>query len=120
MVLVGGTALSSGGTELSGDGPVVGTITGVLRRAEGDPTNALITSVAVPESMIGKTLLVTRPDGKTHGYPIKAVDGQQVELDGIDPGFSFGDDGSTELQFLPFTRWTGETRFRIENQVGLA
>ncbi|WP_152364650.1 heparinase II/III domain-containing protein [Microlunatus speluncae] len=117
LVLIGGTTLSSGDTEVTDDGPVTGTITGVRRRADGDPTDALITSVAVPETMAGKILVVTRPDGKTHGYPIKTVNGTQVEIDGIDPGFRFNDDGSTELQFLPFTRWTGETVFRIENQV---
>lgn len=116
LVLIGGTALSSGGTEITDDGPVTGLITGVLRRADGDGTDALITDVAVPDSMIGKTLVITHPDGKTHGYPIKAISGQQVEIDGIDPGFTVNDDGSTELQFLPFTRWTGDTTFRIENQ----
>lgn len=116
LVLIGGTSLSRGGTELTGGGPIVGTITGVRRRAEGDSVNALITDVAVPASMIGKTLLVTRPDGKTHGYPIGAVNRNQVDLAGLDPGFRFNDDGTTELQFLPFTRWTGQTRFRIENQ----
>lgn len=116
LILIGGTALSHGSAQVTGDGPVTGKLTGVLRRPDGDAKNAFVTDVAVPETMIGKTLVVTHPDGKTHGYPIKAVSGQEVEVDGIDPGFRFNDDGSTELQFLPFTRWTGDTTFRIENQ----
>lgn len=119
LVLIGGTALRYGEQEVTGDGAVAGRVTGVQRRAAGDPVDALVTDTTVPESAVGGTVVITHPDGKTHGYPIKAVDGTRVELDGIDPGFEFDDDGSTELRFLPFTRWTGETTFRIENRVSL-
>ena len=75
----------------------------------------------VPEEMAGNTIVVTHPTGKTHGYEILNVstaDGQStIELKGMDPGFKINRDGTSELEFYPFTQWTGETTFQIENAV---
>ncbi|MGD7704947.1 heparinase II/III domain-containing protein [Microlunatus sp. Y2014] len=119
--LVGGSALTAPGKELTGTAPVAGTVTGTLSSLAGDDVDALVTSVEVPDWVVGHTIVVTHPDGKTHGYPIKAVSNTggagTVELDGIDPGFAIAADGSSAMVFTPFTTWTGETTFRIENGV---
>lgn len=121
MHLVGGTSLSKGSNEITDDGPITGTITGVRRRADGDDLDALIADAAIPDSMVANTLVVMHPDDTTHGYKIKSVASEGgstvVEVDGVDPGFTFGEDRSTELQFFPFTTWTGDTTFRLENSV---
>src|SRR5699024_6446737 len=110
--LVGGTAITAPGAELNGTGPVTGTVTGTRRTFDGDEVDALITSTEVPEWVAGHTVVVAHPDGKTHGYPVKAVsthDGDtHIELDGVDPGFGIAADGTSEMAFTPFTRWEGE------------
>lgn len=119
MVLVGGTELRYEDVRLTGAGPVSGEIDEVFRRRATDDIDGFATSVAVPEAAVGRTMVVTHPDDTTHGYRIKAVSarggGSVVELDRIDPGFSIADDGTSRMQFEPFTEWTGTHRFRIDN-----
>ncbi|MGD7704948.1 heparinase II/III domain-containing protein [Microlunatus sp. Y2014] len=119
--LVGGTRLTAPGRELTGTGAATGTLTATRRRFNGDPVDALVTADAVPDWVVGRTVVVTHPGGKTHGYPIKAVsaDGGSttIELDTVDPGFSIAADGSSAMEFTPFTTWTGATTFRVENGV---
>lgn len=116
--LVGGTELTGGGSTLSSDGPVTGTITGTRRVIDQDEVDALVTTGEVPDWIAGHTLVVTHPDGKTHPYPVKQVstDGNStvIELDGVDPGFTVDGDRS-EMVYTPFTRWSGETTFRVDN-----
>lgn len=117
--LVGGTALTAPGAELTGTGPVTGTLTGTRRTFLGDEVDALVTEAEVSDWVTGHTVVVTHPDGKTHAYLVKAVavaDGATtLELDGVDPGFEIAEDGTSEMAYTPFTRWEGETTFRIDN-----
>ncbi len=119
--LVGGTSLTAGGQSLTDDGPVTGPVTGTRRQMAEDETDAVLTTATVPEWAVGRTLVVAHPDGKTHAYPIKAVTAEGgttlIEIDRIDPGFQINDDGSSEMVFTPFTVWTGDTTFRIDNSV---
>src|SRR5690606_31577746 len=119
--LVGGTSLTAGGQSITDDGPVTGPVTGTRRQMSGDPVDAIVTTASVPAWAEGRTLVVSHPDGKTHSYPIKAVstDGGAtlMEIDRIDPGFQVNEDGSSQMLFTPFTVWTGDTTFRIDNSV---
>ncbi|MGD7706550.1 heparinase II/III domain-containing protein [Microlunatus sp. Y2014] len=117
--LVGGTRVATDHQELTGPGCVTGTVTRTLRKLAGDPADGLVVSETVPTWAAGQTVIVTHPDGKTHGYPIRAAvpgTGETViELEAADPGFSIAPDGSSELAFTPFTRWDGPTTFRVDN-----
>lgn len=117
MYLIGGTSLRKGDVELTDTGPVTGEVTAVERRGAGASRDAFIVSTQVPEAMEGRTIVITHPDGKTHGYAIAAVedDGTAVRIEGVDPGFTINDDGTSQLEFHPYTAWTGPTTFRIEN-----
>ncbi|OYN89910.1 heparinase II/III domain-containing protein [Parenemella sanctibonifatiensis] len=116
--LVGGTKLTAAGAELVGEGPVTGTVTGTTRTNNGDATNAVVTDQTVPDWVAGHTLVVTRPDGKTHPYLIAGVtatdQGSAIELVDTDPGFVV-DGESSELVYFPATKWSGATTFRVEN-----
>lgn len=117
MYLVGGTLLKKGTAELTDAGPVTGVVTAVERRGAGADRDAFHTTTTVPTALAGRTVVVTHPDGKTHGYKIAAIEdgGTAIRIDEMDPGFVVNDDGSSALEFYPFTSWTGETTFRIEN-----
>ncbi|KRG11593.1 hypothetical protein ACA29_16575 [Lederbergia galactosidilytica] len=119
MYLVGGTSLKKGNVAITDEGPVNGTIMGVKRQAAGDSKNAFITEASVPDDALGNTIVITHPNGKTHGYRIKSVDIEDgntvIEIDHMDPGFSMDEDGESKMEFFPFTKWIGATTFRIEN-----
>lgn len=116
--LVGGTRITAPGRELTGTGAVIGTVTGTRRTIAGDPVDALVTTASVPDWVVGHTVVVTHPGGKTHGYPIKQVTVDNgatlIELAATDPGFTV-DGNRSAMVFTPFTTWTGATTFRIEN-----
>lgn len=124
LYLVGGTSLKKGDIEVTGEGAISGSITEVQRQAEGASRDAFITETPISTDIQGKTLVITHPDGKTHGYIVKEVkeeDGRTIiEIDDMDPGFTINRDGTSELKFYPFTKWTGETVFTIENVVRLS
>ncbi|MCU6708892.1 heparinase II/III family protein [Paenibacillus sp. J5C_2022] len=124
MQLFGGTLLQKGAEQLIGPGSATGQLTEVLRLADGDGVNGFLTASSVSADMIGQTVVVTHPDGKTHGYPIKDVRIQGeytlIELDQMDPGFTIHQDGTAELLFTPFTKWSGSHSFQIENHISLA
>lgn len=119
MYLVGGTSLKKGDRTVTDEGPITGTVSDVHRIAAGKGENAFVTDTAVSAAMKGNTLVITHPNGKTHGYEISGVktDGGNtlIEIGDMEPGFSINENGSSELHFYPFTRWSGETTFRIEN-----
>ncbi|HEY6740563.1 MAG TPA: heparinase II/III family protein [Actinopolymorphaceae bacterium] len=119
MRLVGGTLLRKGDVTLTGDGPVTGVVSSVRRVGAGDDADAFVTEATVPDWVVGHTIVVRHPDGKTHGYPIASVDvadGRTViGVDRFDPGFVVDADGGSRMLFHPFTRWTGETTFHIDN-----
>ncbi|TMV48767.1 hypothetical protein FE783_17125 [Paenibacillus mesophilus] len=119
MQLIGGTLLHKGRHVIRGDGPVEGTIIGVLRKAEGASDDALVTEATVPDDAAGRTVIVTHPDGSTNGYRIRDIVRESgrthLLLDRTDPGFAIRDDGSSEMMFYPFKKWSGPHRFRIDN-----
>ncbi|WP_246131964.1 heparinase II/III domain-containing protein [Paenibacillus hemerocallicola] len=123
MVLIGGTMLRKGDSAIHGEGPTEGVVESVLRKADGDPVDALVTGTAVPDDTAGRCVVVTHPDGSTNGYPILDIvreEGRTLLLiDGTDPGFTIREDGGSEMMFYPFKKWNGPHRFRIDNVVRL-
>jgi hypothetical protein len=119
MVLIGGTMLRKGGNAIHGDGPTEGIVDSVLRKADGDPVDALVTATAVPDDAAGRCVVVTHPDRSTNGYLIRDIVREEgrtlLMIDGTDPGFTIRDDGSSEMLFYPFKKWNGQHRFRIDN-----
>lgn len=120
MYLFGGTTLEKGEVKVTDTGAVSGSVTEVERTGAGDDRDAFITDTQVPTDIAGNTLVITHPDGKTHGFEVKEIaekGGQTViEIADMDPGFSMDGDHS-KMEFFPFTEWSGETTFRIENEV---
>ncbi|PAV31260.1 hypothetical protein CIL05_00990 [Virgibacillus profundi] len=119
MYLIGGSLLEKGDEQLTGNGTVEGTLTDVMRQANRDSYDAFVTDSYIPEDTQGSHIVVTHPDGKTHGYEIKEIirENEQtiIQIDGMDPGFSINSDGSSEMEFYPFKKWEGEHTFQIEN-----
>ncbi|MFW6599950.1 heparinase II/III domain-containing protein [Propionibacteriaceae bacterium Y2011] len=119
--LVGGSELTAPGGSLTGTGAATGTLTATRRKFNNDPVDALVTAATVPDWVVGHTVVVTHPDGKTHGYPVKAVTASggetMIELDAVDPGFSIAADQTSTMDFTPYTKWSGPTTFRVENSV---
>lgn len=121
MMLIGGTMLRKGELAIHGDGPTEGVVESVLRRADGDPVDALVTGAAVPGDAAGSCVIVTHPDGSTNGYPIRDIVREEgrtlLVIEGTDPGFTIREDGSSDMRFYPFKKWDGPHRFRIDNVV---
>jgi hypothetical protein len=119
MVLADGTLLRMGDQTVAGEGAVAGTVTEVLRKAAGDPVNALATVAQVPAELAGQTVIVTHPDGKADGYPIQDIrrEGNRtlLVLNDTEPGWTFLEDGSSRMTAFPGLSWQGEHRFRIGN-----
>ena len=119
MVLAGGTLLQKGDQVVTGSGPETGRIIDVMRRADGDPVDALVTDAVLSGDYAGRYVIVTHPDGTTHGYLIKGVqrDGPRtlIVLDGTEAGWDFLPDGRARMAFYPFKEWQGEHVFRIDN-----
>lgn len=116
--LIGGTLLQKGTESVIGSGFESGTIEDVMRRAEGDGYNGLVTSASVPSDAAGRYVVVERPDGKTNGYKIEAVrviEGNTVlDIGDYDPGFApTGSPDEFAMRFNPFLRWNGEPIYRI-------
>jgi hypothetical protein len=118
MYLVGGTSLKIGDTHLVSEGPAQGKIVKVLRKEAGDEYDAFLTDTKVPQGMKGSYIIVSHPDGQTHGYEIKDIReegiGSLVILT-MDPGFALDSETTSSMKFFPFTQWRGEHIFRIEN-----
>jgi hypothetical protein len=121
MRLIGGTSLRKGDTVITGSGSVEGVVDQVLRKADGDAYDALVTRQIVPDEALGSYAIVIHPDQSTNGYRIRDVirEGGRtlLSLDQTDPGFVIHGDGSSEMKFYPFKKWNGLHRFRIDNVV---
>ncbi|WP_010271000.1 heparinase II/III domain-containing protein [Paenibacillus senegalensis] len=119
MHLFGGTLLQKGTEQVLAEGPASGQISEVLRLGAGDGVNGFLTSSDVSAALKGRTIVVTHPNGKTHGYPIKDIRAHGeytlIELNEMDPGFAIHRDGTSEMLFTPFLKWSGSHRFHIEN-----
>ncbi|RKN86275.1 heparinase II/III domain-containing protein [Paenibacillus ginsengarvi] len=123
MVLIGGTLLRKGELAIRGDGWAEGVVDSVLRKADGDSVDAFVTSMAVPYDTAGSCVIVTYPDGSMNGYPLRDIKREEgrtlLLIDGVDPGFTIREDGSSEMKYYPFKKWCGPLRFRIDNVVRL-
>ncbi|MDF2717586.1 MAG: hypothetical protein K0R28_4511, partial [Paenibacillus sp.] len=121
MRLIGGTSLRKGDTVITGSGSVEGVVDQVLRKADGDAYDALVTRQIVPDEALGSYAIIIHPDQSTNGYRIRDVirEGGRtlLSLDQTDPGFVIHGDGSSEMKFYPFKKWNGLHRFRIDNVV---
>lgn len=121
--LIGGTFIQKGEIEVTDHGSVSGEITDVLRMDEGESQNAFVTETKVPQDMVGHIIVITHPDGKTHGYRIKNINRADektwIETDEMDPGFTIRENNYSEMKFYPFTEWNGKTTFQIENNTQL-
>lgn len=119
MTLIGGTLLRKGEAQLTGSGPVTGSVSEVWRQADGHPVDGFLVDTEVPDTMKGSNIVITHPDQSAHGYKIKELQRQNgqtlIQTDGIDPGFAIGAGGQSGLKFYPFTSWSGPHTFRIEN-----
>ncbi|WP_066190944.1 heparinase II/III domain-containing protein [Gracilibacillus timonensis] len=118
MYLIGGSLLEKGTEQLTGNETIKGTLTNVMRQAKQDSYDAFVTDTNIPEDTRGSHMVITHPDGKTHGYEIKEImkenDQTIIQTNGMDPGFSIHSDGSSEMNFYPFKTWDGEHTFQIE------
>ncbi|MDF2719015.1 MAG: hypothetical protein K0R28_5940, partial [Paenibacillus sp.] len=121
MVLADGTLLRKGDQTLTGGGAITGNVTDVWRKVAGDPVDALVTDAAVPADMAGRTVVVTHPDGKTHGSVIREVRPENgrtlIVLSDTDPGWDYLSDGSSRMTAYPAIGWQGVHEFRIGNVV---
>ncbi|GIP33357.1 heparinase II/III family protein [Paenibacillus sp. J2TS4] len=119
MVLIGGTLLKKGNYEVTDKGTIEGRITNVMRTAEGDTHDALLTDSHISPDVVGQNVIVAHPDGSTHGYKIKEIDTEyrrsMIILDDMDPGFRIAEDDASHMTSFPLKKWTGEHRFRISN-----
>lgn len=119
LYLIGGTLLSKGTRQVTGDGAVAGTVVNAQRLSNDDDYNAVVTDVSVPDEAEGRYAIVTHPDGSANGYRIGHTirsSGQSVlVLDEQDPGFEFRQDGSSYQVFYPAKQWTGDHFVRIAN-----
>ncbi|MBP1991973.1 S-layer homology domain-containing protein [Paenibacillus eucommiae] len=118
MMLIDGTRLEYGNDQVDGDGAVTGVIEEVYRKANMQSHNAFVTSASVPLDAKGSYMIVTHPDGQSHGYKIEDVVNENgktmIRIDG-EPGFEVYPDGTSKLKFYPSTSWTGAHTFRIAN-----
>jgi hypothetical protein len=119
MMLSEGSLLRKGNQTVVGEGTITGTITDVLRKLDGDAVDALVTQTTVPADLVGRTVVVDHPDGKTHGYTIQEIrqDGGNtlIVLNNMDPGWEILSDGSSRMTAYPSIGWNGAHTFRIGN-----
>lgn len=119
MMLSGGTLLRKGDRSVVGAGAAVGTVTDVLRKLDGDAYDALVTETQVSPDLAGRQVVVTHPDGRTHGYKVQEVRQEEgrtlIVLDKTDPGWDFLADGSSRMTSYPFLGWQEAHTFRIAN-----
>lgn len=120
MRLIGGTWLRKGSAEIIGTGASSATIVGTKRTADGDAFDALMTEAVVPADAVGRYVIVTHPDQSTNGYKIggiQQIDGMTaIVLADQDHGFTYNEDGRSELNYYPAKRWLGPHTFRIASE----
>ncbi|MCP4250479.1 MAG: hypothetical protein GY778_25835 [bacterium] len=117
--LIGGTDLAKGALHLQA--PVAayeGTIEAATRRADGAPSDALLTSASLPtgSALSESWMIVTHGDGHTHGYEIDRVttdpDGRRRIHLRHDHGLRISG-RRTEECYFPRRTFEGTNRFRI-------
>lgn len=125
IYLLEGSKIAVGDIELNaahGDFSYRGSVTGVLRKKNGDAADAFVTAVSLPTAGLeGQTLLLTLPDGRTEGYTIEEVVAAgghwQIQVKG-DPGLELRDNGKlVKLVYFPHHGLRGALSFLIPGSV---
>ncbi|MFP3903280.1 MAG: hypothetical protein ACLFWB_03445, partial [Armatimonadota bacterium] len=118
MWLFEGTELQSGDHRLdSRTATYEGEIIGEIRVADDDEHNAFITSADLPEgdALHGVWMIVTHPNGFTHGYEIQRVekrDGQSLVILTMDHGLQIDGETTREV-YYPQRTMEGTNTFTI-------
>lgn len=118
MMLVGGTRLAAGGTEIKGRGIVRGQVVGTLRKARGAAVDGLIVDGPLPDAGLvkGRTVVVSDAEGFTQGHEVADVgrhDGKPVLILADDPAFEIDGEGRSRHSYFPSRSWSGVNRFEI-------
>lgn len=129
VTLAGGTRLSAGGRTIVGSGPVAGTILDVIGPERAGGNHGLIVDGDIPQSVVGRYVIVTHPDRTTSAYPIVSISRQTPAGATIlqltdDPGFLYtaladgaATDRPSRMTAHPGTEWRGSHTFHIDNVV---
>src|SRR5690606_13147385 len=100
--------LGMGEQQIEGDGYVTGEIVETRSAAHGGAMDALVVNGHIPEDIAGQYAIVRHPDQSTSGYKVGAVQyesGNSILLLGEhDPGFSIGENGTSEQTYYPGRR----------------
>ena len=113
--LLDGTLLRCGDFTMTTDPAPEGAIQGVVR--EGNRFAFRVAErLPAGKALAGRTLLVTHPDGSTHGYVATGAeptqDGSLILLED-DPGFAIHEDGKTGLLYFPQSELEGSNTYRV-------
>ncbi len=114
--LVDGTRLEAAGRSVEARS-YEGTVTGTNRRIEGEDSDSLVVSGALPEGDVlkGRTILLTDGEGSTHGFEIvkvkRAGDRTIVHLPS-DPAIRVGN-GVMKMMYFPHWGVKGEVRYHV-------
>jgi len=105
------------GQSYAGGSKFEGKVVQTMRKAENADMDAFVVNTTVPDTVVGKTITITHPDGSVHAFTAASVtpQGQNtiIEVTGGDPGFDIFEDGSSKLLFYPQTSWYGDHTFKI-------
>ncbi len=109
------THLRCGDFELTAEPAPGGSIVGVVREKN---RFAFRVAEKLPggKALAGRTVLVTHPDGSTHGYVasgVEAIAGGSLILLDDDPGFAIREDGKTEFLYYPQGEQEGSNTYRV-------
>ncbi|MBT3380713.1 MAG: hypothetical protein HN406_34255 [Lentisphaerae bacterium] len=115
-----GTMLTYGDLALTVPYPTIaGRITGVeVDEARGRYAFAVDRELPPAQALVGRCVVVTHGDGRTHGYEISGADraGQKNLLYlAADPGFRLKTDGQTQFVYFPQASIAGGNSFRISS-----
>jgi hypothetical protein len=123
MWLWDGESLRCDGRDLAPGFPAFeGELVGALRRMDGDPVDAFLTEAPLPpgESLKGRWILVTYPNGLTQGHELDRVEARDVRtclVTRTDHGLLLSDDRVEEV-YAPMRKMRGRCRFRLPGIAG--
>lgn len=117
MHTIGASLLRKAGTELASAGTIAGNVLSTQRKLLGHGHDGIVVDQKVPGDQVGAYVVVTHPDGITHGYRIEKIldsdAGSLLVLD-MDPGFSISTAGDSKMAYFPFLSWEGPHKFKVE------
>jgi hypothetical protein len=113
--MLDGTLLRCGDFTMTTDPAPEGAIEGVVR--EGNRFAFRVAERLPPgKALAGRTVLVTHPDGSTHGYVATGAEptqGGSLILLADNPGFAIHEDGKTEFLYFPQGELEGSNTYRV-------